>query len=342
MDLQSYKSSLKNGRTAGVFIFAGEEEYLVRYYLGELRKSVAPEEAFAVFNNPTFDGESVDFSAIAEAIKSPPMMADTKLIEWRHADFSSMKEAELEALEEIVELCKEYDYATLAFTACDEGLDFGTPKKPSSFIKRFDKSVNILRFDRSTETQLYSWLKRHFDAHGITVTPDTVKALVFRSGRSMDVLANEVEKLSALAKSRGASTVTEADVTEVASSTPECDTFALSNAILERNQAKAYFALEDMKLRRIDPTVVMGMICRTLDDLSAVAHLESEGLGVSAIRDTLGMNEYKLKIYLAAAGKYGAEKLSEMLSILAEADAGSKYGGVTGYTAIELFLSRNL
>jgi hypothetical protein len=31
-----------------------------------------------------------------------------------------------------------------------------------------------------------------------------------------------------------------------------------------------------------------------------------------------------------------------MLSTLAEVDAGSKFGGVTGYTAIELFLSRNL
>ena len=342
MDLQSYKSSLKSGKVGGVFIFAGEEEYLVRYYLAELRKTVAPDDAFAVFNNPTFDGESVDFSAIAEAIKSPPMMADTKLIEWRHADFSSMKEADLESLEEITELCREFDYATVAFTACDEGLDFGTPKKPSAFIKRFDKSLNILRFERSTENQLYSWLKRHFDAHGVTVSLETVKALVFRSGKSMDVLAGEVEKLSALAKARGKDTVTEEDVIEVASSTPECDTFALSNAILERNKQKAYFALEDMKLRRVDPTVVMSMVCRTLDDITAVAHLESEGLGIASIRDTLGMNEYKLKIYLTAVGRYGVVKLSEMLSTLAELDAGSKYGGITGYTAIELFLSKNL
>ena len=54
------------------------------------------------------------------------------------------------------------------------------------------------------------------------------------------------------------------------------------------------------------------------------------------------MNEYKLKRYIPAAKKYGSERLSEILSLLAEADAGSKYGGVSGYTAIELFISRNL
>jgi hypothetical protein len=155
-------------------------------------------------------------------------------------------------------------------------------------------------------------------------------------------LANEVEKLSALALSRGKDTVTPEDVNEVASSTPECDTFALSNAILDRSRQKAYFALEDMKLRRVDPTIVMGMIARTLDDLTAVAHLLDEGRGVNDIRDILGMNEYKLKIYMTAAKRYGAQRLSEMLSSLAETDAGSKYGGVTGYTAIELFLSKNL
>ena len=342
MDITSFKASLKSGSLSGIYVFAGEEDYLVRYYLKALRDKVAPDEAFAVFNNPVFDGEEVDFSAIAEAVKAPPMMSDYKLIEWRHADFSSMKEGELEALEELCALCEEYDYSVVAFTADEESLDFGSAKKPSAFIKRFDKKINILRFEKSTENQLYAWLKKHFEAEGVTVGLETVKALVFRSGRSMDVLAGEVTKLSSLALSRGKTIVTPEDVNEVASSTPECDTFALSNAILERNRSKAYLALEEMKLRRVDPTVIMGMVARTFDDLCAVAHLLDEGLGMSSIRDILGMNEYKLKMYAAAAKRYGAARLSEIISSLAEADASSKYGGVMGYTAVELFISKNL
>ena len=342
MDITSFKSILKAGKFGGIYLFAGEEDYLVRYYLKALRDKIAPDEAFSVFNNPTFDGEEVDFSAIAEAVKAPPMMSDYKLIEWRNADFSSMKESELEGLESLAELCSEYDYSIVAFTAGEEDVDFGTPKKPSAFIKRFDKKMNILRFEKSTENQLYSWLKKHFEAEGVSVGLETVKALVFRSGRSMDVLAGEVAKLSALALSRGKRTVTPEDVNEVASSTPECDTFALSNAILERSRQKAYLALEEMKLRRVDPTIIMGMVARTFDDLSAVAHLLDEGMGMSAINELLKMNEYKLKIYAAAAKRYGAARLSEIISSLAETDASSKYGGVTGYTAVELFISKNL
>lgn len=338
MDITDFKAKLKSANPSGVYIFAGEEDYLIRYYLKEMRTTVAPDEAFALFNNPVFDGDEVDFSAIAEAIKSPPM-SDMKLIEWRRADFSSLKEAELASLEELCSMIEDYSYCVLAFTVGDT-LDFGTAKKPSAFVKRFGDKINLLRFERSGENQLYAWLKRHFEALGVKVGLDTVKELVFRSGRSMDVLAGEVEKLAALALARGKDFVTVEDVTEVASSTPECDTFALSNAVLERNKQKAYDALEELKIRRIDPAVTMGMIARVLNDLTAVAQLMDDGLGAEQMRAVMGMQEYRLKLYMSGAKKYGARELNDIITELARVDAGSKYGGVAGYTAIELFISR--
>ena len=71
-------------------------------------------------------------------------------------------------------------------------------------------------------------------------------------------------------------------------------------------------------------------------------HLLDEGLGASEIRDTLGMNEYKVKIYIPAAKRYGSDRLSMIISQLAKTDADSKFGGVTGYTAVEMFISRYL
>lgn len=342
MDIQSFKSSLKNDQISGIYLFSGEEDYLVRYYLKTLRDKIAGDEAFAIFNNPVFDGEEIDFSQIIEAVKAPPMMSDFKLIEWRHADFTKLNDGKLEQLDELVEICGEYSYSIVAFTAVDGGVDLGTQKKPSAFFKRFNDKINILYFEKSTENQLYAWLKKHFDSQGVTVGLDTVKALVFRSGRSMDVLAGEVDKLCALALSHGKSFVTPEDVNEVASSTPECDTFALSNAIIERNKPKAYLALEEMKLRRVEPTIIMGMVAKTFDDLTSISHLLDEGCDAIEIEKLLGMNKYKLKMYIPAAKKYGTARLNDIVGALAEADAGSKYGGVTGYTAIELFISRNI
>lgn len=342
MDIEKFKLSLKKSDFSGIYVFAGEEDYLIRYYMKTLREAISTEEAFAIFNNPVFDGPEVDFDALSEAVKAPPMMADFKIVEWRHADFSSMKESDFDALDEFIETVNEYPYSIVAFSVIEEGLDFGTPKKPSAFIKRFGDRLNVLRFEKSTENQLYAWLKRHFDSYGVGVNMDTLRALVFRSGRSMDVLANEVEKLAMLAKARCKDSVSPDDVNEVASSTPECDTFAFSNAILERNKQKAYDALEEMKIRRVDPIIIMGMIAKTFDELTNVAMLLNDGKGAPEIHEILKINEYRIKLYISAAKRYGTDKLSDILLNLAKADAGSKYGGVMGYTAVELFISRTL
>ena len=342
MDIQEFKQRLKSGQLTGVYILGGEEDYLVRYYLSALKKELNIDPAFEVFNYQSFDGEDIDFDAIVEAVKSPPMMSDYKLIEWRHADFTSLKDKELDKLEELCEAVSEYSYSVVAFSAIEEGIDFGTPKKPSSFVKRFDKKLGLLNFEKSTENQLYAWLKKHFDSHGVEVDLRTVEALVFRSGHSMDVLNNEVEKLSALVKARGRSRVTPEDVNEVASSTPECDTFALSGAITDRNKEKAYTALLDMKIKRVDPTVAMGMIARTYDELFSVAMLLEEGRGQEDIATFLKMNPYKVKIYIASARRYKRDHLSRIVTSLARADMNSKFGGINGYAAVELFLSQNL
>jgi len=339
MELNQFRQELKSRSLAGIYILAGEEGYLIKYYLKSLREALAIDPSFSVFNNPVYDGPEVDFGRIAEDVQSPPMMSDYKLIEWRHADFTVMKEKELEALEALVSLTEEYPYSIVAFTADEEGFDFGTPKRPSEFIRRFGK-IKTVRLDRSQEPQLVAWLKKHFDAEGIEVREDTLRALIFRSGRSMDVLINEVKKLSAYAKQNGKKAIDVATVNEIASSTPECDTFALSNAIVERNKQKAYLSLEELKNRRVDPALIIGMLARTFDDLVAVSSMMEEGMGAADIGKALGLHSYKLQLYVQAAKRYRPGYLERVVQALARADASSKYGGISGYTAIEIFISR--
>ena len=342
MELNDFTARLKSGAIGGVFAFVGEEEYLKRYYLSRLRAAAVEDPTLATFNHLVFDGEDMDFGALTDAIKAPPMMSDYKMVEWRYADFASMSEKELAAVEELCSLQAEHSYTTMAFIISDGDADLGTDKHPGKFLKRFGKIMNILRFDKSTDNQLYSWLKKHFDAEGVGVSLDTLKAMVFRCGHSMDVLINEVRKLSALAKSRGLEAITPEHVEEVCASTPECDTFAFSNAIIDRNRKAAFLALEEMKLRRVDPITVTSMMIRTYSDLVSVALLLDEGMGAQDISDTLKMNSYKLKIYAAAAKKHTADRLVAVQKKLAQMDVSSKYGGVSGYTAIELFVSKYL
>ena len=340
MDINEFKSRLAKGDLGGCFVFTGEEDYLKRYYLAELRRRVVSDETLAAFNHALFEGAEVDFAKITDAVKAPPVFAEYKLVEWRYPSFEKMKEGELSLLEDTLALLEKHPYATLAFIVSDGDIELGVGKKESKFERRFKDSLEILKFPLSTDAQLLSWLKKHFDAMSVAASPDALRELIFRSGHSMSVLSLEVDKLAYLALSRGESAVTPDMVKETASPTPECDTFALSNAVLDRNKQGAYHALLEMKSRRLDPLLILGMLEKSYTELLSVISMRSEGADADAIASVLKMNAYRLKLFLAKERLFTKERLTRILAELVRVDEGMKFGGVGGYTALELFIGK--
>ena len=203
MNISDFKSRLKAGTPAGWYIFAGEEDYLKKFYLSELRRTVLGEEdtGLGVFNHVVFDALDMDIGALAEAIESPPMMQEYKLIEWRFANISSMKDSEIKTFtEKIFPLKEDYPWAVFAIMTTEDGFELGTEKRPSRLSKIFSEGFDILNFPKSTESQLLAWLKKHFDAEGILVDRAPLNTMLLRIGRSMEILNNEVIKLSAYLK----------------------------------------------------------------------------------------------------------------------------------------------
>ena len=342
MDVQALKAKIKSGDIGGWYIFSGEEDYLKKYYLSLLRQSAVDDGPFAPFNHSVYDGDDVDMAAIEEDIKSPPMMGDYKFIEWKFADLDGQKESVKKALLELCELKADYPTSIFAIMTTADGFDIGTPKRPSKLAGKLSSGFEIINFAKSTDNQLLAWLKKHFDAEGITVDMASLNALLFRAGRSMEILNNEVEKLSAYLKANGKSALSVAEVELIASPTVECDAFALSNAVIEKDSARALIALTDLKQRRVEPQTVLAMLERTYADLASVALLLEEGCGVSDVESIMKFHPYKAKLYIGAAKKIGRKKLSEGLSELCRLDAGSKSGGSSGYGTIEMFVAKHL
>lgn len=342
MTLNDFRSRLKGGNIGGWYIFAGEEDYLKRHYRGELARAVLTDDAFETFNHSVFDGQEMTLAAFRDALYAPPMMSDYKLIEWRHADLDKMKDSDRSLLLDLAASREDYPYAIVAITAMTDGFDTGTDKRPSKLYTKLSSDFDILVFDKSTDTQLLSWLKKHFDAEGIAVDTQTVQAMLFRVGHSMQVLSNELTKLCAYAKANGRSAVTVADVNDICSTTVECDAFAISNAIIEKNIEKAFLALTDMKQQRIEPPVVLAQLAKTYSELLSVSLLIDEGRDADDIADIMKFHPYRLKLYMSAAKKTGTKKLSDSLESLIKTDTASKMGGIGGYKAVEMFITQNI
>ena len=70
MDINELKSRIKSLRLDGCYVFAGEEDYLKRYYLSSIRDTLVGDATLAAFNHAVFEGAQINFAAVQDAIKA--------------------------------------------------------------------------------------------------------------------------------------------------------------------------------------------------------------------------------------------------------------------------------
>lgn len=344
MNLTELKAKLKSGNPAGWYVICGEEEYLKRYYKSEIKKlTVSDDDPFALFNHSVFDGGAdFDIMAFIEAVKSPPMMSEHKLIEWQFADLNRLKEKELTSLCELAMAKEDYPYATVIISALPDGFDLGTQKKPTKLYKAISEEFDVLTFEKSTDAQLSAWIAKHFSARGISVSKETVAGILMRVGHSMQTLSFEIDKLCSYALAHGRADITAGDVEQICSTSIESEAFAISNAIIEKNIEKAFLALSDMKMQRVDASAILAQLSKTYADLLSVALFSEEGKSAADTAAIMKFHPYKLGLYMTAAKKLGSQKIAASLSALIKTDAASKSGGISGYEAVEIFITQNI
>ena len=336
------KEAIAKSELSGVFLFAGEEDYLKRHYLSEIKKKIVTDEAFAPFNHIVFDGEEIDFGALSDAVAAPPFMADFKLIEWHFPNIDKLKDKEIEALESLSVCCKDYGYATVVFIVGAEAFDIGTGKKKSKLYERLSEICNIVVFDRSDDEPLAKWVLAHLSRDGVTANKELCKKIVERVGHSMEVLALEIDKLSCYIKTNGRSELTDEDISTVTSATFESDAFGLTNAIREGDAKMAFADLRDKKLRKVEAVTVVGAVSRVFSDVLTVSAFLSEGLTQAEIAKKLRMHEYKAGLYIKAARRRSREQLERALHICKEIDISAKSSGGDGYLGLERLITEIL
>lgn len=343
MQVNELRAEIAAGKVSGIYLFGGEEDFLKRHYLREMRRVLLTEPAFDAFNHAVFEGESIDFAALLGAVEAPPMMAEHKLIEWHLGDFRDMSESALADLRELAAAVQGSAETVIVFVADSDRFDPGTlPKRPSKMYTALSEMLRIVLFEKSGDAALTGWILRHFAHEGLAADANVAAALLARSGHSMDTLAGEIDKLSAYLHAKGRTAVTAADIADVCAPNSEDDAFGLSNALLDGRADAAFACLCDMKQRKVDPTLALGAVMRVWSDLYLVAAMCEEGLSQNDIAARLKMHAYKTGLYIRAAKKQGRARLSEMLALCRRTDLQAKSRAIDGYLLLEFLLAETL
>lgn len=337
-----YKNILK-ARRGGVYILCGEENYLIKHYRDRVR------EPFLADGNASFNYITVPYSSredadmIVSSAAQPAMMslAGGKLIEVTVESPGSLSQADTDALTSALTESSGYDDCTVIWCISQGTLDLGSPpKRPSAIYKKLASldGVSLVYFPETTPAQLRRWIERHFAHEGLTVDYDTADGVISVAGTDMTVLSSEIDKLTSYVKAHGRDRVTAADAREVCCRVDRYDAFSLSNAILDGRREDALVALDEERRRRTEPVVISAGIARVISDILCVKIMTGRGASASDIASSLGMHEYKVKLYMRAASSRSEKQIERSALECAEADRLLKSSG-GGYSVLERLIS---
>ncbi len=336
-----FRRALKSRPTGG-YLFFGDEDYMKAAALRAAREDVtASDPAMAAFNDIRLDGVTFTAGALLDALMVPPMGAEgdsgRKIITITGLDLDRMRAEDAEKLREALETISDYPYNLVILSASADELDAGSlPKRPSEWLKTLSEYLTPVHFERNPPAKLAGWVQKHYAAEGVSASPDMCRFTIEYCGRHMFTLAGEIDKVAFYVRAHDRDTVTEADIRAAAVSAMEYDAFAFTNAIAARRRAEALAILSDLKLRRVDPLLVLGEISRVVSNLYAVRTLADSGMTPAEIGGVMnGMHAYAVSLLIKEARRLEPDRLRRMMDLTAEADLALKRSMTNGYQLIE-------
>ena len=321
---EKFAASVKAGSFGNLYIFHGEERYLLEHSVAELRRHLCP-DGLDGFNYKRFEGKDIRIADLNDAIDTFPVFADKTLIEAHDFDLFKGKEklseetgisesratgksskggkgaktetnAEKQQLADI--LSDLPDYVCIVFI-------YDTLQYKPDGRQKLDKAIldnaRVVEFTIQEQAKLTNWIRRRFEATGKHIDRADAEYLALITDGHMAALVGEIEKVAAYSDSE---TINRSDIDAVV--TPVINAFAykLTDAILTRRHKEAMRILDELLLMREPAQKILYSISLKMRQFLAARICLDDGMDKADLMEMCGIRfDFQAAILLDTARK---------------------------------------
>ena len=310
-NLQELKAAIKAGQPANLYIFHGEEMFLLHHYLEQLKKVVL-DELTESFNFHRFTNETFDMRDFADAVVNLPMMAQRTLVQVDDVDIFKLNE---DLREKMVDVLSDIpEYCTVVFTY--ETVTW----KPDKRLKKLWDAVScgqIVEFARQNQRDLITWIQRHFAAQKKQIAPELCAYLIDITDGTMTSLAGEIKKIAAFS---GADTICKADIDAVTEPVLDAVVFRMTDQLGAGDYGAALQTLQKLLKMQQEPIAILGAIGGHFRRLSTARTLLDHGKNYAELQKLYGLADYPAKKAMDAARRFSQTFCAKAAEIILETD----------------------
>jgi len=316
--------ALKTEPLERLYIMYGEETYRRETAVNMIRRRLSPDSGFD-WDTVELRGRSVTVDAIAEAVSTPPLAAERKLVLVR--EFDPIKN-DISALAADLpeDVCLIFDMDDPAWK----------PDKRTKVYKEIAKHGFFAEFTVASPEELEGFIKRCFKDRGHTIERAEIEYLVFLCTHLMAGLLTEIEKIAAYATHER---ILREDIDAVASRAVESRVFEMCDELAANHTGRALAMLSDLETTREPAIAVTAVIARQLRQLYAARLALENGRDRAYIMQLTGVRfPYHASRLIDSARRVPLPLLRYALTACMAADAELKSSRAAEYDTVRMLI----
>ena len=310
--LPELKQQIKNKAPGRLYVFHGEEVFLLNHYLGLLKKLLL-DDLTESFNYTRLTNETFDLQTFADAVEAMPMMAEATFVQVDDVDLFKLPEAERNKMGEILDDIP--DWCTVLFTY--ETVAWKPDKRLKRLWEPVQENALIVEFEKQSQRDLIAWVQRHFSAHKKRISGDLCAYLIEITGGTMTALSGEIDKISAYS---GADEIVRADIDAVTEPVLDAVVFQMTDLLSAGRYDQAFGKLQQLLKMQEEPIAILGAVGGHFRRISTARTLLDNGRNASQLQKLCGMPDFVARKTMEAARRFRPEFCRKAAQLVLETD----------------------
>jgi len=322
--MKNIKADIASGKYKRVYLFCGDEFYLLRRYVASLKKGVLGDDASDV-NFTAFDGNTgYDVSELKDICMTLPFFADRRMV--------------------IVE--------NSGLFGGDSGFDAFIPRLPDTTVllliehssdkktklyKAIKENGYICEFNTPTPEQAAEFCAGYLGREGKRISKADCEYFVNNVGGDLYNISTEMDKLIDYTGPKDS--VTRQDIDAICSMQIENRIFEIVDRLLEKDFKAAMGIYHDLINLREQPLGILRFIVSRYLKLIAVRDEMDRGRSITEAASALKMPDWLFKKERARIKDCPSSKLLSAVELCAETEKLIKTGDMTDSIGMEILLA---
>lgn len=322
--MEQLLQDIKQKTYKNIYLLCGEEAYLRNQYKKKLKEALVAEGD--TMNYSYYEGKDIIVHEVIDMAETLPFFADRRVLMIENSGFFKNK------CEELADYMAEIPESSF-FIFVETELD-----KRNRLYKEVKKRGRIVEFGTQKEDTLMKWILGMLKKEGKNITRETMQTFLTKTGSDMQLIKNELDKLTAYAEGRDV--ITAEDVEHVCTTQTTNKIFEMVNAIADGKQKKALELYEDLLALKEPPMRILFLIARQFHQLYQVKLLSKEGVPQAEIAKQAGIVPFAVKKYQTQAKSFSEEELRGAVEECVAGEEAVKTGAMNDRLSVELIIMK--